>query len=161
MSWISTFLQDARFGLRMLRKERQFAAVAVSTVALGISSATAIFSVVHAVLLNPFPYPESHRLVSVFLDDAHNRGAGDRNYFMVLEFLDFQERSRSFEYVFGVHPQDVLMKGLGEPARFSAGEVTVNTFSALGVAPLGEGRRQRMTSGPMRLRLPSSVIQSS
>jgi ABC-type lipoprotein release transport system permease subunit len=55
--------QDLRFGVRMLLKRRRFTAVAIITLALGIGATAAIFSVVDAVLLRPFPFPEADRLV--------------------------------------------------------------------------------------------------
>jgi hypothetical protein len=67
-------MQDALHGLRVLRKSPGFAAIAVLTIALGIGATTAIFSVVHAVLLQPLPFPEPHRLVRVF-DDLNAAGA--------------------------------------------------------------------------------------
>jgi putative ABC transport system permease protein len=62
---MTTLFRDARFGLRLLRRNPGFTAVAVATLALGISATTAIFSVVYGVLLKPLPFHEADRLVSL------------------------------------------------------------------------------------------------
>src|SRR5919205_3267438 len=88
-------LQDVRYSVRVLLKSRGFAAVAVLTLALGVGASTAAFSVVHAVLLRPLPFPEQERLFV-----AWKRDATTNNPFVELsvpDFRDWQAPSRSFD----------------------------------------------------------------
>ncbi len=88
-SFGETTLQDARFGLRMLRKNPGFTVVAVLMLGLGIGATTAMFSVVNGVLLKPLPYEQSSQLVNVWEQAGYLVGPG--------VFLDWKENSRSFE----------------------------------------------------------------
>ncbi len=71
---MSTFLQDLRYGLRLLLKAPGFTVVAVLSLALGIGANTTIFTLINAVLLNPIPVEQPSTLVSVYTTDEHNTG---------------------------------------------------------------------------------------
>jgi hypothetical protein len=108
------FWQDARYGLRMLRKSPGFTVIAVLTMALGIGATTAIFSVVDAALLHPLPYPQPEQLVSV-QDDLPGVGGRDVGI-SVPEWQDLQ-RSGTFEYVSPIGGGDVNLTGSSQPTR--------------------------------------------
>src|SRR6266849_3411331 len=74
--WLRDAADDARYGLRMLRKNPGFAIVAILSLALGIGATTAMFSVVYAVLVNPYPYANSDRMVHLVVHDT----SGNRRY---------------------------------------------------------------------------------
>ena len=89
---MTTWLRDARFGLRLLRKNPAFTSVAVLALALGIAANTAIFSVVYATLLAPLPYPEPDQLVMVW-----SRVQGFRNVSAAGTFIDWKKQSTAFQ----------------------------------------------------------------
>jgi putative ABC transport system permease protein len=130
---MSGLLQDLRYALRQLRKSPGFTSSAVIALALGISGTTVIFSVVYAALLQPLPYAESQRLVTVHVDDAHKRGLKGRNYFLTTDLLEIQRENHVFDEVIGVHPRDAVLTGVAIPQRFDCALATANTFSVLGV----------------------------
>ena len=130
--WWDRFWQDARHGLRMLRKSPGFTAIAVLTIALGIGATTAIFSVVDATLLHPLPYPHPEQLVRV-QDDLPGVGAQDVGM-SEPEWQDLQH-SGIFEYVSPTWYDDNNLTASSEPARVSLLIVAPNYFGLLGVKP--------------------------
>jgi putative ABC transport system permease protein len=127
------FLADVRYALRTLRKAPAFTAVAVLTLALGIGANTAIFSIVNAILIKPLAYPDSERLVGIFL---HSK-AMDRVPFGVADFLALTQRQQSFEHVAAYSPSNLgfTLTGLGAPQMIPGANVTADFFSVLGVQP--------------------------
>jgi len=130
--FIETFLQDVRYAARMLRKAPGFTAIAILTIALGIGATTAIFSLVDATLLHPFPYPQPEQLVRVE-DDLPGVGAQDVGM-SVPEWHDLQ-RSGIFEYVSLAVYGPVNLTGSSQPTRARYSGVAPNYFALLGVKP--------------------------
>src|SRR5262245_26389682 len=92
---METFWQDLRQGARSLFKHPTFTIVAVMTLALGIGANTAIFSVVHAVLLQSLPYRDADRLVTVW--ERHKIRGNAQNVINLGNFFDWKDQNRVFE----------------------------------------------------------------
>jgi len=129
--------QDLRYGARLLRRSPAFSIVAVLTLALGIGANTAIFTVVNAVLLRPLPFPEPDRLVSVFESSPQGNR---RNVVNPLNFMNWRDRTRSFQQMAAMHTWDANITGEGEPLAAHGMRVSTEFFSVLGVSPfMGRG----------------------
>jgi len=123
-----------------MRRRPAFAALAVVTLALGIGSATTIFSVIQNVLLDPFPYTDARKVVSIQIHNSESSRPGGRTFFQTAEFLDFQEQSTVFEEVIGGTGEDVLLAIGDGTEQVTGGRVTPNMFRFLGVpAIVGRG----------------------
>jgi putative ABC transport system permease protein len=131
---IESLAQDVKYGLRTLRKNRSFTAVAVLTLALGIGANTAIFSVVYAVLLKPLPFPRSGQLVRVFEANERAGIGGDGGTYS--EFREWRRQNHVFSGMAAVTAHELTLTGRGEPTVLRVGDVTSDFFSILGVPPL-------------------------
>jgi predicted permease len=131
------FAQDLRYALRQLRKSPGFTLTAVLSLALGIGANTAIFTVVNGVLLQPLPFPEPDSLVQIW-ETKPSQGYF-RNVVNGLNFLDWRERTRSFDGIAAVDGGTTNLTGLGDPVALPGMGVSPNFFSILGVSP-GLGR---------------------
>ncbi len=129
---IETLIQDLHYGLRQLRRNPGFTAVAIITLALGIGANTAIFSIVNGVLLNPLPYIKPGRLVALYSRTAES-SHGAISY---PNFLDWVRHNRSFSSLAAYRPYDYDLTGTGEPERVPAEMVSADFFSTLGVKPV-------------------------
>ena len=131
---LSLLSQDVRQAFRLFWRTPVVTATALLTIALGISSSTAIFSVVYGVLLRPLPYPHAGRLVELFED---NRTANmPRFRVSTLNYLSWTERATGFEAlgVFSAFPATLTERG--EPESVPGGAATASMFQVLGLAPI-------------------------
>jgi putative ABC transport system permease protein len=133
MSWIGQFARDLRFGLRNLAQTRAFTAIAIISLALGIGGSTAMYSVIHAVILDPFPYKDPDRLISV---TVQGQRGGNFSYYPIDQFLEIAQRNTVFIGVTASTLSDVTWTDAGEPQRLRGNHCTMNTFDVMGVAPL-------------------------
>ena len=124
--------QDIRYALRQLHKSPGFATVTIVILALGIGANTAIFSVVNAVLLNPLPFHDASRIVSMF-EETQNFAKGSISY---PNFLDWQRDNGSFEAMAAYRGTDGSITGVGQPENVRAQRVSANFFRILGVNPI-------------------------
>jgi predicted permease len=142
-----SLFHDARFALRLLKKSPAFTTIAILTLALGIGANTAIFSVIHAVLLRSLPFPHPSELVDISARSAFfdfpNLGLS------LPDIADVRSSATSFAGI-AVHrdaPKELSAAGDAKPQRLESTEVTEDFFLLLGVRPL-HGRI--FTSGDMQ-----------
>lgn len=126
---IGDFLLDVRYCLRILVKNPGFTAVAVLTLALGIGANTTIFSLVHAVLLRPLPFPNARQIVLM-------HGRTDQMARTPISFPDLEDwrrQSQSFDGISAFAPQSINLTGQERPERLRGTFVSANFFDLLGV----------------------------
>jgi putative ABC transport system permease protein len=129
--WLEQLLEDIRFGLRLLRKNPGFTAVAILTLALGIGANAAVFSVVYAVLLRPLPYKDPSRLV-VLHETTPKVGDVSVSF---LNFFDWRAASHTFAQMAAVESVDFNLAGVTQPENISGDAVSPNFLSMMGVRP--------------------------
>src|SRR3954463_882476 len=129
-------MNDLRMALRTLRKQYSYALIAILMLAIAIAGATAIFSILDAVVLRPLPYPRPDRL-TVIRDAAPPRFPE----FSVApgRFLEWQTRTRVFEAIAASRNGVANLTGRGDPQRLPAAYVTASFFDVAGI-PAAKGR---------------------
>jgi putative ABC transport system permease protein len=145
--WMIDMLrQDLSYAWRMLRRTPAFTTVAVLTLALGIGATTAMFSLVHTVLIAPLPFADPDRLVQVWEDNA-DRG-WVRQTCAPANYREWKRDASAFAGLSAYMGSDtkdagllnLALTGAGEPERVQAVRIAVDFFDVLGVAPaLGRG----------------------
>ncbi|HKE28755.1 MAG TPA: ABC transporter permease [Bryobacteraceae bacterium] len=129
-------IKDFRFGIRMLRRQPGFAVLAILTLALGIGATSAVFSLIHGVLLTPPPYSRPDRLV--LIEAARNDGrveAHSRGWAPAL-WMDWQSQAKSFEAIAAYGWTFNFLVRPGGSESIEGMWVAPNYFRALGLDPL-------------------------
>jgi len=136
VEWVESAMQDLRYAMRILLRSRAFAAVALITLALGIGSTTAMFSVVNGVLLRPLPYPDPERLVAI---NEYNTSRpmpdiplGQLSY---PDFDDIATRSHSFDSIAAYTFVESTVTGLGPAFHVNGEIISPAIFTVLRVQP--------------------------
>jgi len=137
---MNALLNDIRYAFRLLAKTPGFTLVAIVTLALGIGANTAMFSVIHAVLLRPLPYLQADRLTTIWND----YGSGGQSLPAVSppDFRDYQQRCRLFDQLAaatgggGAAVDFGSTEGDERPQQVTVGFVTPNLFPLFGVQPI-------------------------
>jgi predicted permease len=159
-----TLIEDIRYGLRSLRKNPGFTAVALLTLALGIGANTAVFSIVNGVLLNSLPFRDPDKLVVLFESKPHfNKGS-----ISYPNFLDWHRDNRALTSIAAYRPDSFSLTGTGESEQVRGEMISADFFSVLGVKlklgrsftaeedQLGAGRVALVSHGFWKRKLGSS-----
>jgi putative ABC transport system permease protein len=126
-TWLDSVSRDVNYATRLLRRSPRFTLTALTLLILGIGSTTAIFSIAHAVLVRPLPYPDAERLV--FLAEKGGSGVAWPT------FEDWRRRATSFDGLASFLTDAVIVRGGPAPRRFESLSVSANFFHVLGASP--------------------------
>jgi len=131
---MESFMQDMRFGARMLLKTPGITLAAALSLALGIGANTVIFSVVNAVMLRPLPYLEPDRLVQVWETNPRANRWGD--WVSYPDFRDWREQNTVFEEIGACRTFAFNLTGSDSPEALAGAYISASLFTVLGVKPI-------------------------
>jgi predicted permease len=131
---LEQFARDAAYGLRQVRRNPSFSAIAIATLALGTGGMTAMFSAFDAVLVRPLPYADADRLVMIWDDMTGERRSGHAP--APAEWLEWRRHQTVFTDVAATQPAEATLSGDGEAEQVPARKATASLWSVLGVKPL-------------------------
>src|SRR5262245_11602324 len=155
--WLEELWRDLRYGARMLLKNSGFTLIVALTLSLGIGANTAMFSIIHAVLLRPLPYKDADRLVAVFASPA-GQAQTSKVFAPYQAFKEWSLHSRSFEQLEGcawAAESGKILLGHGAAQRVLSIPVTPGYFSLLGIRA-----EQGRTFEPQDLKMECAVVLS-
>jgi putative ABC transport system permease protein len=126
--------QDCAYAFRMMRANKGYTAIAVLTLALGVGANTAIFSVVHSVLLRPLPYNQGQQLIYI-REQAPKMNVDDIAW-SVPEIMDYRAQNQTLSSLVEYHVMSFTLLGHGDPDRVKTAVVSWNYFDMFGVKPI-------------------------
>jgi predicted permease len=154
---IETVLQDVRYGIRLLGRQRGFSFLAITTLALGIGASTAVVSVIDAAILRPLPYPDPEQLVEIEVEEDNGPGERITPLPSTADLRLWAEASQSFTHLaFRSSASWTIVDG-AEPERLTAAEITEGYLEMHEVAPL---RGRSLTADDMRPGAPLAILIS-
>ena len=142
-AWLDALWRDTRYAMRTLRRSPGFAATAVVSLAVGIAAATGMFSIVNAALLNPFPFADINRIVTL---DVIDKGT-PRGLSVTARQLVALQHSDVFDGAFASNTWEMTLTGRGLPEAVRTQYFSANGLNVLGVPPL-LGRVFNEADGP-------------
>ena len=131
---METVVQDIRYAVRTLAKQRGFTTIAVLCLALGIGVNTVIFSCLNAILLRPFPYANPDALV-VFSEGQSKEARRPGGALSYPDYVDYSAGVKSFSSVGSYASRTFTLTGITEPERIDGARVSASMFPTLGLAP--------------------------
>ncbi|HKD07931.1 MAG TPA: ABC transporter permease [Bryobacteraceae bacterium] len=132
---LDSLIRDGKFAVRQLRRNRGFACTAILTMALGIGTTTAIFSLINAVLLQPLPFPHSERLTWIRQQD-HSQPVPAAETLSYPDYFDWRSWNHTFDGLASYDGSTTTLESKGEPRHLDVSVVSSNLFRVLGVAPI-------------------------
>jgi putative ABC transport system permease protein len=133
MPVVESYIQDFRFGVRGLLKNRGFTLVALLTLAIGIGANTAMFTVLNAILVQPLPLRNPERLMALFSSNE----SGTQTFFSAPGvYLDWRERSTSFESIEGAAATSMILTGRSRAQQVRVNQVSAGFFDILGTGAI-------------------------
>ena len=131
---MGTFVADLKYGARLLWRTPVVSIIAILTLALGIGANTAIFTVVHAVVMRPLPYPQADRLVQLYTQFPTMKF--DKFWFSSPEFLDLQAQARSYKSIGAYQLGGAPVIGGEVPVRAVTAYCSPSLLPMIGVEPM-------------------------